>query len=51
MLTSVDNERIIDLAKKKGAMAYVVKGEESFDKIDSIIQNHFTMEAPPEVAD
>jgi len=43
MLTSVDNEKIIDLAKKKGALDYVVKGVASFEKLDSILNKHFTL--------
>jgi glutamate dehydrogenase (NAD(P)+) len=43
MLTSVENEKIVDLAKKKGALDYVVKSAGSFDKLDSILKNHFTM--------
>ena len=37
MLTSVENEKIVDLAKKKGALDYVVKSAGSFDKLDSIL--------------
>lgn len=43
MLTSVENEKIVDLAKKKGALDYVVKSAGSFDKLDTILKNHFTM--------
>lgn len=43
MLTSVENEKIVDLAKKKGALDYVVKSAGSFDKLDSILKNHFAM--------
>jgi len=43
MLTSVENEKIVDLAKKKGALDYVVKSAGSFEKLDTIIKNHFTM--------
>ena len=43
MLTSVENEKIIDLAKKKGAMDYVVKNSGSFQKLDSILASHFEL--------
>ena len=41
MLTSVENEKIIELAKKKGAMDYLVKSAGSFQKLDSILAGHF----------
>lgn len=41
MLTSVENQKIIDLAKKKGALDYIVKSAGSFQKLDSIINDHF----------
>ena len=44
MLTSVDNERIVELARKKGAIGYVAKGASSFEKLDSIIRNNFSIE-------
>jgi response regulator of citrate/malate metabolism len=44
MLTSIENERITTLARKKGAMYYVVKGPASYEKIDSILQNNFIIE-------
>jgi len=43
MLTSVENEKIVDLAKKKGALDYVVKNAGSFQKLDSILANHFSV--------
>lgn len=43
MLTSVDNQKIIDLAKKKGAMDYVVKDAMSFKKLDSILGKYFKL--------
>ncbi len=43
MLTSVENEKIVDLAKKKGALDYVVKSAGSFDKLDSILKSYYTM--------
>ena len=44
MLTSVDNERIITLARKKGAMGFVVKGRAGFAELDSILQKNFIIE-------
>jgi len=41
MLTSVENQKIIDLAKKKGAMDYIVKSAGSFQKLDSIINSNY----------
>ena len=41
MLTSVENQKIIDLAKKKGAMDYIVKSAGSFQKLDSIINDNY----------
>ena len=41
MLTSVENQKIIDLAKKKRALDYIVKSAGSFQKLDSIINDHF----------
>jgi len=43
MLTSVENPRIKELAKQKGALDYIVKGTESFKQLDEIIQWHFTV--------
>ncbi len=43
MLTSVENENVIELARKKGAMDYVVKSAGSFQKIDSILTTNFEM--------
>jgi DNA-binding NarL/FixJ family response regulator len=43
MLTSVENQKIIDLAKKKGALDYIVKSAGSFQKLDSIIKDHFVV--------
>jgi DNA-binding NarL/FixJ family response regulator len=43
MLTSVENEKIIDLARKKGALDYVVKNSGSFQKLDTILEGHFTV--------
>lgn len=44
MHTSVDNERIMQLAKKKGALAFVGKGRLAFEKLDAIIKNNFSIE-------
>mgnify|MGYP003336081798 CR=1 FL=1 len=43
MLTSVENEKIVELARKKGALDYVVKSAGSFEKLDAILKNHFSM--------
>ena len=43
MLTSVENEKIIDLAKKKGALDYVVKSAASFDQLDTLLKKYYTM--------
>lgn len=41
MLTSVENEKIKDLASKKGALGYVVKSAGSFQKLDSLLTENF----------
>ena len=51
MLTSVDNPRIKELARKKGAMAYVVKGSDSYTELDAIIEKNFVLNTPPEVTE
>lgn len=48
MFTSVDNERIIELARKKGAMAFIVKGASGYEMLDSIIRNNFSRETTQE---
>ena len=48
MFTSVDNERIIELARKKGAMAFIVKGVSSYEMLDDILQKKFTIAASPD---
>ena len=48
MFTSVDNPRIIELARKKGAMSFIVKGTSSYEKLDAIIKNNFSLEATQE---
>ena len=44
MLTSIDNERIMELARKKGAMGYVVKGASGYEMLDTILRKNFTFE-------
>ena len=46
MHTSVDNTRIIELAKNKGAYDYIVKGMEGFKKLDVIIEKEFMLNTP-----
>ncbi len=41
MLSAVENQRVIDLARQKGASYYVVKGAEGYKKLDSIISKDF----------
>jgi len=48
MLTSVDNERIIELSRKKGAMGYVVKGAAGYGKLDEMLQKTFSLETANE---
>jgi DNA-binding NarL/FixJ family response regulator len=48
MLTSVDNERIVELARKKGAMGYIVKGVSGYEKLDSLMRNNFAIEEAEE---
>ena len=43
MYTSVENQRIIDLARKKGAFDYIVKGASGFEKLESIIEKSFVL--------
>lgn len=43
MFTSVNNEKVIELCKKKGALDFVVKGPEAFDQLDSILKKHFAL--------
>lgn len=40
MLTSVNNERIIDLAKKNGALDYVVKGATGYQQLEAALEKH-----------
>jgi DNA-binding NarL/FixJ family response regulator len=41
MHTSVENARIVELARRKGAYDYIVKGTEGYKKLDSIIEKEF----------
>ena len=43
MLTSVDNPKIIELAKKKGALDYVVKSSTGFKELDAVLKKHFDL--------
>jgi DNA-binding NarL/FixJ family response regulator len=43
MLTSVDNKRIIELAREKGALDYIVKGSTGFSDLDSVLKKHFSV--------
>jgi response regulator of citrate/malate metabolism len=47
MFTSVENERIFELARKKGAMGYIVKGAKGYEKLDQMLSIHFTTQEPP----
>jgi DNA-binding NarL/FixJ family response regulator len=42
MLTSVENPRIIELAQQKGALDYIIKGKDSFQKLDTVLEKHFS---------
>ena len=41
MFTSVENARVIQLAKQKGAYAYIIKGVDAFDKLEQVIKSYF----------
>jgi DNA-binding NarL/FixJ family response regulator len=41
MFTSVENQRIAELAKQKGAYNYAVKGTEGFERLDKLIRKAF----------
>ncbi len=43
MMTSVDNKKIIELAKQKGALDYVIKGSSGFKDLDSALKKHFLL--------
>jgi len=43
MHTGVENQRIIELARKKGAYDYIVKGAEGYKKLDLIIEKEFIL--------
>ncbi len=47
MHTSIENKRIMELAREKGAFDYVVKGADGFKKLATIIDNDFTLILPP----
>jgi DNA-binding NtrC family response regulator len=40
MLTSVENERIKELAKNQGALDYVVKGVNAHQQLDAVLEKH-----------
>jgi DNA-binding NarL/FixJ family response regulator len=44
MLTSVDNNKIMELARKKGALDYVVKSATGFNDLDTVLNKHFSLE-------
>ncbi len=44
MLTSVTNEKVMELAKQKGALDYVVKSAVSYQQLDSVLQKHFELQ-------
>lgn len=48
MLTSVDNEKVIELALKKGALDYVVKNALGFDALDAVLEKHFSVKPASE---
>ena len=37
------NEKIIDLAKKKGALDYIIKSSVSFQQLDDVLAKHFDL--------
>lgn len=43
MHTGVENKRIIDLARKKGAYDYVIKGPEGYKKLEQMIGKEFVI--------
>ena len=43
MLTRVKNGRIIEYAKKHGALDYVLKGTDGFKQLDIVLQKHFNL--------
>jgi response regulator RpfG family c-di-GMP phosphodiesterase len=43
MFTSVENKRIMELAKQKGAMDYIFKGQDSYEKLDEILAREFSL--------
>ncbi len=51
MLTSIDNQRIVELARKKGAMGYIVKGDSSFQELDNFLVKNFSFDGPTQSID
>jgi response regulator of citrate/malate metabolism len=51
MFTSIENQRIIELARKKGAMGYIVKKESGFKELEEFLNKNFAMVEPPEAID
>jgi two-component system response regulator HydG len=43
MLTGVSNEKVKELAKKKGAVDYVTKGPEGYQQLDDVLKKHFDL--------
>lgn len=43
MFTSVANPKIIDLARNKGALDYVVKGASGFDELETALKKHYEL--------
>src|ERR1041384_5408747 len=41
MLTGVSNEKIKELAKKKGALDYVTKSPDGYQQLDDVLKKHF----------
>jgi response regulator of citrate/malate metabolism len=48
MFTAIENERIHELARKKGAMHYIVKGAGGYEKLDSILATNFIIDEAAE---
>ena len=44
MLTSVDNERIMNLALERGASDFIMKDQEGFDALGSFIERKFDID-------
>lgn len=41
MMTRVKNEKIIEYARKQGALDYVVKGFDALKELDTVLHKHF----------